>query len=440
MLAPNPTAQTNVVPQWHDVTVLTTKAYQCARVEGVPPGEFGIAAKAKSVSDSGYCYHETRKTQADLISQGFDAAQIRKLPSYTSNDNTERTTRDTVDESSSTGDEINDATREILVTEHFILMDYEGKGEATRYRITTAGAESEILKSDGKLSIEEIDSFPFAAMTPVIITHRFFGRSIADLVMDIQRIKTALMRGMLDHVYMANNPRPVVAESEANESTLDDLQVSKHGHPIRARTPTAVVWQQLPDIGNHVYPAIQYMDATREWRTGVTRQGQGLDADALQNQTATAANQLYSAAQARIKLIARIFAETGIKDLFSLLHATIRKHGSQAQTVRLRNQWIDVDPRQWKKRDDLTINVGLGTGGKSEQLAHLQLIIGAQVQGVAAGLVSKRNLYNSAKELAKLAGHKDAQTFFVDPDAPPDPNDPSGGPLPPPQEDRKSVV
>src|SRR6185437_6113719 len=121
--------------------------------------------------------------------------------------------------------------------------------------------------------------------------------------------------------------------------------------------------------------------------------------NALQNQSATAVNTAYSASQARMKLIARIFAETGIRDLFWLLHATIRKHGQKAQTVRLRNQWVPVDPRDWKTRNDLTVNVGLGSGSKAQQLQEIQLIINSQSQAVAAGktnLVSDQNLYASA--------------------------------------------
>src|SRR5207237_2408402 len=126
------------------------------------------------------------------------------------------------------------------------------------------------------------------------------------------------------------------------------------------KAPGGITWQEVPDITPSIYPAMQYMDATREWRTGVSRQGQGVDPNALQNQVATIANQMFNASQAKVKLIARIFAETGIRDLFSLLHATIRKHGSQAQTVRLRNQWVTIDPRDWRARADMTINVGLG--------------------------------------------------------------------------------
>ncbi len=251
--------------------------------------------------------------------------------------------------------------------------------------------------------------------------------------MDIQRIKTALLRALLDNAYMANNPRPVMAENEANESTLDDLLVSRHGAPIRAKTTTAVIWQEVPSIGAHVYPAMQYMDATREWRTGVSRQGQGIDPNALQNQVATIANQMFNAAQAKVKLIARIFAETGIRDLFSLLHMTIRKNGSQAQTVRLRNQWVRVDPRDWRSRSDMTINVGLGTGSKSEQLAHMMTILGLQKEALAGGftnLVDAEKIYNAAKEVTKLVGLKDATRFF---------NDPEGQPAPQTKQDPKLI-
>ena len=253
-----------------------------------------------------------------------------------------------------------------------------------------------MLKRDGEPDVIEVDEIPFAAMTPVIVTHRFFGRSIADLVMDIQRIKTALLRALLDNAYLANNPRTEVPESHATETTLDDLLVSRPGGIVRTKLPGGLSVIAHPDVGGHVFPLLQYQDATREWRTGVSRQGQGVDPNVLQNQVATIANQMFNAAQAKMKMIARIFAETGIRDLFALLHAVVRKHGSQPQTARLRNQWITVDLRDWKARNDMTINVGLGTGTKTEQLAHLNMVIGAQEKAIAAGLVSPKNLYNSA--------------------------------------------
>ena len=293
---------------------------------------------------------------------------------------------------------------------------------------------------DGEPDVVREDVIPFAAMTPVIVTHRFFGRSIADLVMDIQRIKTALLRALLDNAYLANNPRTEVSELHATETTLDDLLVSRPGGIVRTKQPGGLNILKHPDIGGDVFPLLQYQDATREWRTGVSRQGQGVDPNALQNQVATIANQMFNASQAKVKLIARIVAETGIRDLFSLLHATVRRHGSQAQTVRLRNQWVTVDPRDWKARADMTINVGLGTGSKAEQLAHLQLIIAAQKEAIAAGLVSAKNLFHSAKELVKLAGHKNVEAFFTPPGAPVNPTDQTSAPLTPPADPKHAEI
>ena len=458
MLAPNPIPPAMApmmappAPKYHDVTVLTKKDYACARVEGIPPEEFGIEKNAKSIHDCGYCFHEVARRASDLIASGYDADQVKKLPSYSPLRTPEQLARDTVDESRLAGGDqgLNEANRLIRVTEHYIRLDYEGDGRTALYRITTAGEQAEILTRDGEEDIVEIDAIPIVAMTPIIITHRFFGRSIADLVMDIQRIKTALLRGALDNLYLHNNPRVEVSESMAGPNTLSDLLVSRPMGIVRTKLPGGLNWQVVPDITGSVYPALQYFDATREWRTGVSRQGQGVDPNSLQNQVATIANQMFDASQAKVRLIARIFAETGIKDLFSLLHGTIRKNGSKPETVKLRNEWVEVNPRDWKERNDLTINVGLGTGSRQQQLAQLQLLIGAQEKAVAVGLVSKNNLYNSAKELVKLIGRKDEDSFFTAPKPPAPqgmpgqqpgpPPDPNNDPLPPPEDPKKAEI
>jgi hypothetical protein len=418
----------------HDITVVQRKTVKHHRVAAVPPEEFGISRNARSIRDAGYVFHEVERTEADLIADGYDAEQVKDLPSYTAIATGERWARDTVEEGElQRGDEgLNRANRIIRVTEHYVRMDYEGRGHAKLYRVTTAGEGGDILVKQGEPQVIEINRIPMAAMTPIIVTHRFFGRSVADLVMDIQRIKTALIRGMLDSSYLSVNPRVEIAESHATETTLDDILTMRPGMPIRTKQPGGLIWQQVPFVGADMLPIIQFMDTTREWRTGVSRQGQGLDPGALQNQVATIANQMFSAAQAKVKLIARIFAETGMRDLFSLLHAEIRENGDAAQTIRLRNQWVMVDPTDWRERNDLTINVGLGNGSKAEQLAHLQLIIGAQKEAIAAGMVSPKNLYESAKQLVRLAGYKDPDAYFTAPGRPPDPNDPTSAPVSPP--------
>lgn len=405
----------------HDLTIVTTRKLAQARVMGVPPEEFGIERGARSIRDCNYCFHEVvTKTEAQLIAEGFDAGQIRALLPHTGTSEIETLARDTVEEhlsATAAGGSANSAARLVRITEHYVRMDYEGSGRLCLYQVITGGDQAEILRKDGKDCITPFDEMPFAATTPVPVTHRFFGRSIADLVMPLQREKTALKRGALDNLYLHNNPRVEVAEQNAGPNTLDDLLVSRPGGVVRTKTAGGLNWQVVPDIATSIYPMLQYLDAELEIRTGLGRQTQGIDANALQNQSATAVAQVFSASQMRIKLIARIMAE-GVRDIFALLHGTIRKHGQRQETVRLRNSWVEVNPRNWKTRDDMTINVGLGAGGKAQQFAQTMAIANVQKELLAGGklnLVGDRQLYNAAAELTRIMGHRNPDQFFNDP-------------------------
>jgi len=410
----------------HDVKTRKVKTVGQAKCLGVPPEEFGIEKTARSLRlhECNYCFHRVIISQNRLLEQGYDADIVRILPTYTAITMPEEINRDTVAEHQNVGTEHNPSARRVEIVEHYVRMDYMGDGRARLYKVTTGGEQGQLLYKDGELDIEEIDEFPFAAMTPIIMTHRFFGRSLADVVMEIQRIKTALIRGNLDNLYLVNNPRIEVSETNASDNTLDDLLISRPGGIVRTKQPGGLNPLVIPSVGQYVYPALEYMDNVREMRTGVTRQGAGIDADALQNQSATAVNQMFSMAQARMKLIARVFAETGIRDLFSLLHGLIRRHGQEQRTVRLRNQWVTVDPRDWKKRNDMTVEVGLGTGGKAEQMAMLNNIITLQEKALMGGLtnlVTPANLYNSAKDYTRITGKKDVDAYFTDPSTQPPP-------------------
>jgi hypothetical protein len=407
----------------HDVTIVTTRKLAQVRVMGVPPEEFGIERGARSIRDCNYCFHEVvTKTESELIAEGFDASQIRALRPHTGTTEIETLARDTVEEHLSAtagGGSANSAARLVRITEHYVRMDYEGSDRPCLYQIITGGDQAEILRKDGKDCITPFDQIPFAATTPVPVTHRFFGRSIADLVMPLQREKTALKRGALDNLYLHNNPRVEVAEQNAGPNTLDDLLVSRPGGVVRTKTAGGLNWQVVPDITSSVYPMLQYVDAKVEIRTGLGKQAQGIDANALQNQSATAVAQVFSASQMRIKLIARIMAE-GVRDIFALLHGTIHKHGQRQEVVRLRNAWVDVNPRNWKTRDDMTINVGLGSGGKAQQFAQTMAIANVQKELLSGGkinLVGDQQLYNTAAELTRIMGHRNPDQFFNDPTA-----------------------
>jgi len=192
------------------VTIVKRKNYGCAKVMPVPPEEFGIIKTARTIKDATYCFHQVKKTQADLIAQGYDQKQIESLPAAGNTEDQEETARNLLNEDQA-ADTMNKAARLIDTVEHYVLMDYERNDKPTLYRVTTGSAQLVVLKRDGEPDVHPVDEMPFAAMTPVIMTHRFFGKSIADIVMDIQRIKTALVRGYLDNIYLMNNNRMEVA-------------------------------------------------------------------------------------------------------------------------------------------------------------------------------------------------------------------------------------
>lgn len=412
----------------HDITVATKRNYGCCKVYNVPPEEYGISRSARSTFDAEYQFHEVKVSEARLIGEGWDADVIRKLPDAPADETSEAAARNTVDEDTDTNSSMNKATRLVTKTEHYVVIDYEQDGKPALYRITTGGKDSAtILTRGGVPDIERMDLPPFAAMTPFIVTHRFFGKSAADMVMDIQRMKTALTRGLLDNVYLANNQRIEVAEETAHPKTLEDLLSNRPGGVVRTKRPGGLVPIPNQPIGDFVFPVLEYLDMTREWRTGVVRQGQGIDADALQNQSATAVQKVYNAAQVKMKLIARIFAETGFKDMFRLIHGVVRKNDRQVNTVRLRNQWVPVDPRNWKTRDDMVATVGLGSGGKQEQLAFWGEVIKLQAQAIQQpqlNIVKPKHLYNSAKKWMEIGGEKSADEYFFDPDQEPPPEPP----------------
>jgi hypothetical protein len=323
----------------------------------------------------------------------------------------------------------------VWVEEVFIEVDRDGDGIAELRKVTKV---NEIILDDTR-----VDDNWFAMLSPNPMPHTWEGRSVADDTMDIQDIKTAVTRGSLDSLYLSNNPRQLIRNGKVN---LDDVLNSRPGGVIRVRDdggPLGEAYQAqvTPFVGQSSFPMIEYLDSVIERRTGLIRQAQGMDPNVI-NKTATAARIMNSAGQRRLKMIARIFAETGVKRAFELIYACVRKYQQKPKVIRLRNKWVPMDPRGWADKMDLKVSVGLGTGDRSEQLgALLQGIIPAQqalVQlqgGQAHGpYIKADNLYNTAKKVVEFSGLKSPELFFSDP------SDPQNQPPPqPPQQDPKVV-
>lgn len=378
-----------------------------ARVLAVPPEDFGVSKDTVRLAESPYCFHKTRLRAYELKRRGIDAAKVDSLPAYGVIDNQVKQARDrtdqTVDDRGGLGDH-----RIVEVIEHYL------DGEDGRYRLLTDGAALSLLEE------EEHPTVPFAAITPYIVPHQFIGESVADRLIEIQKINTVLTRMTLDSGYFALNQRMQVNMDMANEWTIPDLLLNEPNRPVRTRGD-AVKPLTSGGLSFDTLSAIEHFSVAGEKRTGIVRNSQGLNPDTLHD-TARGAMALMSESQKRIRLIASILAHTGIKDVFLLLHRLLRQNATQAETVRLRGKWVDVDPSAWANRQDMTIEVGVGSAGKEAEMARMQAGLVAMQEivtiqgGVNGPLVTLDNIHAYMKRyFEKGLDFKSADPFLTDP-------------------------
>ena len=403
-------------PMLHDCVIIRKESYGKVKIEAIPPEEFLIERRAKSIQDANFVAHRTTQTRTQLIEAGFDADVIYKLPTDVADKyNEEKITRYRnldYDYESNSGEE---STDEITIFECYAKIDVEGDGVAKLRKITMAGVGGYVILDD-----ELCDSVPFVSVTPIMVPHRFFGRSVSEMTEDLQLIKSTVMRQLLDNMYLTNNNRVAVMDGQVN---LDDLLTNRPGGVVRTKGAPGQVMMpmQTQTINQQAFPLLEYLDTVREQRTGITRYSQGMDADSL-NKTATGVNVILTQAQMRVELIARIFAETGVKDLFKKIFELVVKHQDKERIIKIRNKFVPFKPMEWRNRCNVTINVGLGTGSRDQQLSILNNILQTQLkalelQGTPAGpMVNLRNIYNTLSKIVENAGLKNTGLFFTDPD------------------------
>ena len=406
-------------PVLYDIKVKRTKTDGSVVIENVPPEEFLISNRAKSLDDAHFVAHRSEMSVSDLVAMGYDQDEVERYAGASDLETSEeRTSRFEDLEATPSFDSADPSMRSVLVTECFIRSDYDGDGIAEFRRVLTIGDGCHILEN------EQCDHLPFAILSPILMPHRAVGRSVAELIMDVQLIKSTLMRQLLDNIYNTNNARVVAVEGQVN---LDDLLTNRPGGIVRTRTAGAVQPLQVPEVSRSVFPALAYMDSVREQRTGISKQSMGLDADALQSTTATAVAAMQAASQGKIEMIARVFAETGVRSLFRGILHLVTKYQNKAKMIRLNNNFVPIDPRQWEHMYDVQINVGLGTTQRDQQLATL-FQIAAKQEGIMATMgpnnpiVTPIQYRNTLARIAELSGFKDVESFFQDPrNAPPMP-------------------
>jgi hypothetical protein len=387
-----------------------TKNYGKVCVDPIPPEEVLISRDTPNdLSKARFVEHRTLKTLSEIRKMGFDVEDDISGEHSEASFNMERQERLQYDESWTGEDQsVKDPSlKKVWLCEAFLYVDFDGDGIAEYRKVTKIGKKL--------LDNVPFDSLPIIGGTAIMMPHKHYGLSIHDLIKDVQVIKSTVTRQLLDNAYVANNGRMEVLDGMVN---MDDLLTSRPNGIVRTKVLGAMKRVDNPLLGAPFYNLLEYFDRVKVNRVGARDFGDAVDPNAL-NAKAHTAELVESAAQARINLMARIFAEGPIKALFWKILELTSKHQDKAQQVKLRGKWIEVDPREWKNKFNMTVTVGLGTGSQQTVLSGAKLIMEAQFMMLKAGLgdrtVNEQNLFQAAHKLAKAVFPKDADAMFTNP-------------------------
>ena len=391
----------------HYVKVKRTKKDGRVVVENVPPEEFLISKRARTIQDSPFVAHRRMMTRSELIAMGFKKDIVETLQSGDtlefSPDRIARYSRGEQPNSMGSQDE---SMEVVEVYECYIKVDYNNDGIAELRRVVYAS--NEVLED------MECDYIPFHSLCPIPIPHKFYEQSLADRALELQLIKSTVLRQMLDNLYLTNNYRVGAVEGQVN---LDDLLTSTAGGVVRMKNPNAIVPLTVASTTQGSFPMLEYLDGVQARRTGVSDSQNGIDPNILQNVTAAAVSAMSQASAGKLELIARIFAETGVKSLFKGILHLLCKYQDKERLIRINGKFVPFNPREWNDQYNVSINVGLGTGTRQEQLTTMQMILQKQEQiiqqyGLSNPLVNLMQYRNTLAKFINMAGFKDAAQFM----------------------------
>ena len=396
---------------YHNVRVMKEREEGKLCVESVPPEEFFVDREATSIDDCYVCGHRTEMRVGDLVAMGYDFDEVVEMSGIADNDTmatAEQFERRGFDDDDR-DNELDPSMKLVAVTEAYMRMDIEGTGVPSMYKIMLGGGDYKLL------DIEPYSQPPFAIFEIDPEPHTFFGRSMADLILDDQDAATAILRGVLDNIAMTNMPQRGFVEGQVN---IDDLLNNEIGGLVRMKQAGAVQEMAVPFVAGQTLGAMEYYDQVVEQKTGVSRASNGLDPDALQNTTATAAQITANAAAGQVEVMARNLAEGGMTRLFKIMLKLLAENSPEQVMMRIMgDQFAPIDPRSWNVQMTTSVNVGLGTGKEDEKAAVLQALLAQQQQifaqyGPMNGLVTMTNIRNTMADVLSVAGVRNADRYL----------------------------
>jgi hypothetical protein len=359
------------------VELIWTRRDGRPRVYVLPPEEFIFSREARSIDEALFVGHRTEKTRGELIAMGIDAEVIdghsgtEGVPLRLGFDETAR--RQIISSAASQDPPSGDANRKISYVEGYWNVDENGDGVAELRRVCGIGPTF-FITSD-----EPVAERPFAVFCPDPEPHTMVGSSWADRLMPMQKTKSAVLRATLDSAASAIFPRTWVVEGQV---TIADVLNTRIGSPIRMHAPGMAGEFSHSFIGKEMFQILGYLDQVIERSTGRNNGTIGLDADALQSTSQQGVNAAITSNQAQSELLCRLFAEQMLKPMFRGLLRLLVEHQPRAKMVRLRDKWVEVDPKSWDADMDVIVNVGLGDSYTQGKIQALLATLGAQKEAL----------------------------------------------------------
>jgi hypothetical protein len=375
-------------------------------IHSVPLDEFRISRKAKDVDTAPLIGHDQIVNVSYLVEQGYNIEDLANfLHATPTNYSPDRLFRNRgLDE----GD-LSDAW-DVRYGCYYIRIDKDGDGVAELREIHTIGDNHHILYD------EIVQYANFAVWCPDPEPHTLVGDTPADLVKDIQVIKTNMLRGSLDSLAQSIWPRTVFNQTVTNP---DDVLNDEIGAPIRTTTdPSAAVMSINHNfVGQPVFQMFEVMEGLRQSRTGISDASKGVDPRALQSTNVTGIDAIVQGAQERIELCARILAETGMKQLFRGLLREIVNSPNRERTIQLRGNWVNVNPSTFDPNMRISVNPTLGKGSDMTRLMVLQDVKQTQTSimaqyGVENPLCGVQEFRNTLADILSIANIKTIDRYY----------------------------
>jgi len=398
------------VPE-HDVKLSRSIPHGEICIESVPPEDFFVDRNARGIDNYYVCGHSTEVRVSDILAMGFSIEDLDGL------DNTEYSAVDDEAEFERRGYAIDDgedenvstSSKKITLTQAYMELDIEGTGIPRLYQFLCVGSTYKIL------NFYEADTAPYAIFECDPEPHAFFGTSLVDLVISDQDAATAMLRGVLDNVALTNNPGIQYVDGQVS---VEDLLNNEIGRIVRVKSPNAINEMTVPFTAGSTLPALQYFDQLVDNKTGVSKMAQGLNPDVLKSSTATAIAASMEGQTGQAEVIARNFAEGGMKQMFRLMLELMVKNADGDELMRLNGTFVPINPAVWETDMDLIVTVGLGTGRENERAAVLQQTL--QIQqgiyqsyGANNGVVTLTQIRNTLADLLALGGVRNADRYFM---------------------------